>query len=102
MADHDRAELMRQFEHALDVVGATGRLDASCLQLPIMSSLPTVKQTLAGYEAGVFNPLQLGVACIVVPTSQGHAPNINKGGTWNFNPVPNPALPDHPSTLYLL
>jgi len=101
MADHDRAGLMRLFKQALDVRGA-GPLHPSHLQLPIMTSPPTVMQNLAGYEGGAFDPLQLGVACIVVPPSEGRAPNINKGGTWNLNPVPNPALPDHPSTLQLL
>ena len=85
---------MRRFKQVLDGRGA-GRFHPY-LKIPIMPFPPTVLQTLAGYEEGEFNPLQLGVACIIVPPSQRRAPS-NKRGTWNFNPVPNPAQPDHSS-----
>ena len=93
MADHDPAGLMRQFKQALDHVLDTGRLQPSDLQLPIMSSPPTVMQPLAGCEGGMFDPLQLGVACIVV--RGGRAPT-NGAATWNLNPVSSPPLTPSP------
>ena len=103
MADYDRAGLMRRFKQALDHVLDTGRLQPSDLQLPIKKSPPTIMQPLTGYEGGMFDPLQLGVACIVLP--EGRAPT--KGATWNFNPVssltlPPSPLPDRPLALQLI
>ena len=89
MPKHDRE---RRFKEALDHVLGTGRLRPSDLQLPIwrMSSFPTFRQNLDGYEGGAFDPLTLGVACIVVPSSDRVASVM---GDWNLNPVRTPSLP---------
>ena len=88
MAESKRDQLFKQ---ALDHLRDTGRLHPD-LKLPSFISPPTVPQSLAGYQDGEFNPLQLGVACIIEP--QGR-PISTQGAKWNHNPVSS--LPPHPS-----
>ena len=96
LLDMNYQEMERRFKQALDHFNETGRLRPSDLQLPIMEGPPpTCKQDLEGYEGGVFDPEKLGVACIVVPPSEGRGAN-EKGSTWNLNPVspvPPPPAP---------
>ena len=88
MAESERDRLFKQ---ALDHVRDTGHLQPSDLQLHIFASPQTVVHPLNGYEGGSFDPLQLGVACIVLPPPEGRAPKT-KGSTWGHNPVSAPPL----------
>ena len=86
MEERDHAGLMRRFKRARDHVHETGRLHASDLQLPIYASPRYAKESLPGYQGGVFDPEKLGVAYVVVPPSDCRGV-ILSGGTWNLNPV---------------
>ena len=78
------------FKHALMYVRDVGHQDPfSYFKLPEMTSPPTVSQLFPGYQGGVFDPLELGVACIVVPQPTGLGPNT-KGSTFCLNQVLTP------------
>ena len=95
MWDRDRAELMRQVKRALDQFHSTGRLRPSDLQLPVrLSPYDTSISPLPGYEGGEFHPERLGVACIVIPPTEGRGSNTK--GSWSL--YPSTAVP--PSTLH--
>ena len=81
LVEQDHAGLMRQFKEALEQVRTDGQ--PSFLQLPIQASPPTFTQSITGYEGGEFDPLQLGVACIVVPSPDGRKNTLSD---WNLNP----------------
>ena len=86
MEKHDPAELMRRFKQALDHVCQTGRLRLADLQLPIrLGPFDTSISSVAGYEGGEFDPEKLGVACILVPPTEGRGSNA-KGSSWSVNP----------------
>ena len=89
MEAHEPAELMRRFKQALEHVSETGRLHPSDLQLPIQATPQTAKKLLSGYEGGSFDPLHLGVACIVVPPSLGRCAKAEGG--WSLNPDGGPS-----------
>ena len=77
--------------HALEHVRETGLLDASDLKLPIQASQPTLMLPIPGYEGETFDPLVLGVACIVVPPPEGRG--FYNLGEFSFQAVPTPCLP---------
>ena len=88
----DRPELMRRFKQVLEHVGEARRLRPSDLQLPIrLSPFDTSISPLAGYEGGEFNPESLGLACVVVPPTEGRGSNTK--GTWTLVAVPTPPSP---------
>ena len=96
MAEQDRAELERRIMQALGHVRETGLLDASDLQLPIQASAPTLMLPLKGYEGGMFDPLKLGVACIVVPPPESRGSYTL--GDYSFQAVCTPSMPFPPPT----
>jgi len=84
MWDRDRAELMRRFKQVLDCVSETRSLRPSDLQLPIrLSPFDTTTFPLSGYEGGEFDPERLGVACIIVPPTEGRGSNTK--GSWSVS-----------------
>jgi len=83
---------MRRFKQALDHIHETGLLQPSDLQFPIRASPPTAMQPIPGYEGGALDPQKLGVACMVVPPSQGRG--VYSTGEWGLKAVPTPSL--HP------
>ena len=92
MEEKHPEELERRFKQALDSFHEAGHLRSSDLQLPIMRGPPpTCKQFLQGYEGDSFDPVKLGVACVVVPPSEGRGANA-KGSAWNLNPASTPPL----------
>ena len=93
MLEHDPAGLMRRFKEALEQVRIHGCQQPSFLQLPIQDSPPTFTQSMKGFEGEKFDPLKLGVACIVVPSPDGRIGRINSVDDYNWNPVPIPSPP---------
>ena len=91
MMERDPAELKLRFKQALDHFHENGRLRPSDLQLPIrLSPYDTAVHPLTGYHGGEFDPGRLGVACIVVPPTEGRGSNSK--GTYSLNPVPTLSL----------
>ncbi|KAJ1483782.1 hypothetical protein T484DRAFT_1949274 [Baffinella frigidus] len=89
MWERDPAEMKRQFKQALEHFHETGRPRPSDLQLPIrLSPYDTSVSSITGYEGGEFDPARLGVACIVVPPTEGRGTNT-KG--WSLNPDRRPS-----------
>ena len=68
----------------MEHVRESGRLRDSDLQLPILAAPPTSTQFVKGYEGDSLDPLKLGVACVVVPPTEGRGPNST--GDYNLNP----------------
>ena len=90
MWDRDPTKLMRRVKQALEHIHATGKLHRSDLQLPIYPSPQYFKRDLKGYQGGVFDPLKLGAAYLVVPPLDGSR-GPNTSASWNLNQV-SPAL----------
>ncbi|KAJ1488654.1 hypothetical protein T484DRAFT_3598050 [Baffinella frigidus] len=86
MVDDDFAGLERRLMEALQHVHETGLIRPSDIQLPILSSPPTVTQSIPGYEGGELDPQTLGVACIGLPPSEGRGAN-KEGAAYNLNPA---------------
>lgn len=97
MVDDDFAGLERRLMEALQHVHETGLIRPSDIQLPILSSPPTVTQSIPGYEGGELDPQTLGVACIGLPPSEGRGAN-KEGAAYNLNPVRTP-LPPLPASI---
>ena len=78
MQEHDRPGLELCIKLALEHVRETGSLllRPSNLQLPIqLAPYDTSVSPLKGYEGGEFHPEKLGVACIIVPPTEGAGSN---------------------------
>ena len=92
MWNRGRADLMERFKEVLGCVLETRRLRPSDLQLPIrLSPFDTSICPLSGYEGGEFDPERLGVACIVVPPTEGRGSNTK--GSWSVSQAMPPPIP---------
>ena len=95
LEETDRQELERRIKQALERFRGTGLLHAANLQLPIMRGAPPTNMWFVlGYEGGAYDPAKLGVACIVVPPTDGRGKNTL--GDYNLHAVRPPALPFPP------
>ena len=94
MADQDRPALERRIMQALEHVRETGLLHPADPKFaPIRASTPMFKLPIPGYEGGVFDPMTLGAACIVVPPSQ-RGPNTM--ADFNLKPDGNKTKTSEP------
>ena len=102
MEERDRPGLMRRFKQVLEHVGEARRLHPSDiqlrpsdLQLPIwLSPFDTAISPLAGYDGGEFDPERLGLACILMPPTEGRGSNTK--GSYSLIAVPAPSLHAQP------